>query len=156
MADTSVTLVGNLTDDPELRFTPGGAAVANFSVAVTARVRDGDGWKDGDTSFYRCNVWRDQAENAADTLAKGMRVLVLGTLRESRWESDDGTKRSRVEITVDEVGPALKWATATVERVRRDGNSKSDAKPKSRSRGSSRQRDAVPAKGGSFDEEPPF
>ena len=114
--DTFVTVVGNLTDDPELRFTPNGHAVANFRLAVTSRVREGDAWKDGDTSFFRVNVWRQQAENVAESVAKGNRVIVNGRLKSRAWETPEGDKRSIVEIDADEVGPSLKWATARPER----------------------------------------
>jgi single-strand DNA-binding protein len=115
--DTFVTIAGNLTGDPELRFTPNGHAVANFRLAVTSRVREGDAWKDGDTSFFRVNVWRQQAENVAESLTKGNRVIVSGRLKSRAWETPQGDKRSAVEIDADEVGPSLKWATARPERT---------------------------------------
>jgi single-strand DNA-binding protein len=117
--DNQVMLVGNLTDDPELRFTPNGAAVANFRLAVTPRVRDGDAWKDGETSFFRVNVWRQQAENVAESLSKGSRCVVVGRLRARTWETPEGEKRSSTEIEADEVAPSLKFATAKVERTSR-------------------------------------
>ena len=138
MPDTFVALVGNLTDDPDLRFTPNGAAVANFRLAVTPRVKDGDTWRDGETSFFRINAWRDLAENATESLAKGTRVVVLGRLRARSWETPEGERRSVVEVEADEVAPSLKWATATVERT---------------SRKASRNE---PSKGGAFDEPPNF
>src|SRR5687768_18413557 len=101
-------LVGNLTDDPELRFTPNGAAVANFRLAVTPRVREGDAWKDGETSFFRVNVWRQQAENLAESVGKGARVVVVGRLRTRSWETPEGDKRSVVEVEADEVAASLK------------------------------------------------
>ena len=119
--DNQVMLVGNLTDDPELRFTPNGAAVANFRLAVTPRVRDGDSWKDGETSFFRVNVWRQQAENVAESLSKGARCVVVGRLRTRSWETPEGEKRSSTEIEADEVAPSLKFATAKVERASRGG-----------------------------------
>jgi single-strand DNA-binding protein len=119
--DTVVTVVGNLTGDPELRFTPNGAAVANFRLAVTPRVRDGDSWKDGETSFFPVNVWRQQAENVAETLTKGTRVIVTGKLRHRTWQTDGGEQRTVTEIEADELGPSLKWATAKVERANRAG-----------------------------------
>ena len=115
--DNQVMLVGNLTDDPELRFTPNGAAVANFRLAVTPRVREGDSWKDGETSFFRVNVWRQQAENVAETLQKGNRCIVVGRLRTRSWETPEGEKRSVTEVEADEIGPSLKWATAKPERA---------------------------------------
>jgi single-strand DNA-binding protein len=137
MADTSTILVGNLTENPELRFTPSGAPVANFTVAVTPRVKDGDGWKDGETSFFRCTAWRSLAENLAESLTKGTRVLVQGRLQQRTWETDAGEKRSVVEVQVDEAGPSLRWATAKVERT--------GAKAA-----------AGASKGGQFNDEPPF
>jgi single-strand DNA-binding protein len=121
MSENSVTLVGNLTDDPELRFTAQGAAVANFRIAVSKRVRDAqtNEWKDGDTSFFRINVWRQLAENVAESLARGMRVIVTGTLKMRQWETQEGEKRSVVEVEATEVGPSLKWATAKVEKTSR-------------------------------------
>jgi single-strand DNA-binding protein len=121
MADTHVTLIGNLTDDPELKFTPNGAAVASFRLAVTPRVKDGDGWRDGDTSFFRVNAWRDLAENLHDSLPKGTRVVVVGQLKARSWETPEGDKRSVVEVTADDVAPSLRWATASVERTSRTG-----------------------------------
>lgn len=121
MSENTVTLVGNLTDDPELRFTAQGAAVANFRIAVSKRIRDPqtNEWKDGDTSFFRVNVWRQLAENVAESLTRGTRVIVTGTLKMRQWETQEGEKRSVVEIEATEVGPSLKWATAKVERTSR-------------------------------------
>jgi len=119
--DTFVTVVGNLTGDPELRFTPGGHAVANFRLAVTPRVREGDQWKDGDTSFFRVNAWRGLAENLTETLTKGTRVIVTGKLRNRSWETDGGEQRTVTEIEADELGPSLKFTTAKVERANRGG-----------------------------------
>jgi len=147
--DNQVMLVGNLTDDPELRFTPNGAAVANFRLAVTPRVREGDQWKDGETSFFRVNVWRQQAENAAESLTKGSRCIVVGRLRSRSWETPEGEKRSVIEVEADEIGPSLKWATAKVERSSRSGSGgdwQNGAPAGSRSSGSS----------GQFNDEPPF
>jgi single-strand DNA-binding protein len=117
MADTHVTITGNLTDDPDLRFTPNGNPVANFRLAVTARVKDGEGWKDGDTSFFRVNVWRQLAEHAAESLAKGDRAVVIGRLKSRSWETPEGDKRSVVEVEADEVAPSLRWATAKPQRA---------------------------------------
>jgi single-strand DNA-binding protein len=121
MSENSVTLVGNLTDDPELRFTAQGAAVANFRIAVSKRIKDPqtNEWKDGDTSFFRINVWRQLAENVAESLTRGTRVVVTGTLKMRQWETQEGEKRSVVEIEATEVGPSLKWATAKVEKTSR-------------------------------------
>ena len=115
----SVTIVGNVTDDPELRFTPSGLPVANFTVAVNSRVKKGDQWEDRNDGFFRCSCWRDMAENVAESITKGTRVMVIGRLQEQKWEDNDGGKRSRIEIQVDEVGPTLRWATATVTKSQR-------------------------------------
>jgi single-strand DNA-binding protein len=119
MSENSVTLVGNLVDDPELRFTAQGAAVANFRIAVSKRIRDPqtNEWKDGDTSFFRINVWRQLAENVAETLTRGTRVIVSGTLKMRQWETQEGEKRSVIEVEATEVGPSLKFATAKIERT---------------------------------------
>jgi single-strand DNA-binding protein len=121
MSENSVTLVGNLTDDPELRFTAQGAAVANFRIAVSKRIKDPqtNEWKDGDTSFFRINVWRQLAENVAESLTRGTRVVVTGTLKMRQWETQEGEKRSVVEVEATEVGPSLKWATAKIEKTSR-------------------------------------
>jgi single-strand DNA-binding protein len=121
MADTHVTITGNLTDDPELRFTPTGAPVANFRLAVTARVRDGETWRDGDTSYFRINVWRQLAEHTADSLAKGDRAVVIGRLRSRSWETPEGERRSVVEVEADEVAPSLRWAIARPNRTSNGG-----------------------------------
>jgi single-strand DNA-binding protein len=135
--DSTVTLIGNLTDDPELRFTPNGAAVANFRLAVTPRVRQGDTWTDGETSFFRINCWRALAENVTESLSKGARAVVIGRLRLRSWETDDGEKRTVVEVEAEEVAPSLKFATATVQRT-------------------SAKAAAGPSKGSQFNDEPPF
>jgi len=124
MSENSVTLVGNLTDDPELRFTAQGAAVANFRIAVSKRIRDPqtNEWKDGDTSFFRVNVWRQLAENVAESLTRGTRVIVTGTLKMRQWETQEGEKRSVVEVEATEVGPSLKWATAKMEKTSRQSS----------------------------------
>jgi single-strand DNA-binding protein len=124
MPETFVALVGNLTDDPEVRFTPQGTAVASFRLAVTPRVNDGGTWKDGDTSFFRINAWRDLAEHLTDSLSKGDRALVLGRLKTRSWETPEGERRSVVEVEAEEVGPSLKWATATPQRA--NGKAKAD------------------------------
>jgi single-strand DNA-binding protein len=117
MPDTFVALVGNLTDDPEVRFTPQGTTVASFRLAVTPRVNDGGTWKDGDTSFFRITAWRDLAEHLTDSLSKGDRALVLGRLKTRSWETPEGERRSTVEVEAEEVGPSLKWATASPQRA---------------------------------------
>jgi single-strand DNA-binding protein len=123
-SENQITIVGNMTDDPELRYTPNGAAVANFSVAVSRRVKDeaSGQWKDADTSFFRVAAWRSLGENVAETLTRGSRVLVIGRLRQRSWETPEGDKRSTVEIEADEVGPSLRWATAKVEKVQRSNS----------------------------------
>src|SRR5687768_14374059 len=121
--ETVITVVGNLTSDPELKFTPSGAAVANFTVASTPRTFDKqtNEWKDGDPLFIRCDAWRQMAENVAESLQKGQRVVVTGSLRVRNFERQDGSKGTSVEMNVDEVGPSLKWATAKVTKTSRSG-----------------------------------
>ena len=124
-SDNTVTLVGNITDDPELRFTPSGAAVANFTVAVNRRFKNGDRWEDRLDGFFRCSCWREMAENAAESLQKGTRVVVVGRLSQRSWEDQEGNKRSAVEVQVDEVAPSLKWATASIQKSQRSSGSSS-------------------------------
>jgi single-strand DNA-binding protein len=121
--DTIITVVGNLTGDPELRFTPSGAAVANFTVASTPRAfdRQSNEWKDQETLFMRCSVWREAAENIAESLQRGNRVVVTGRLKSRSYETKEGEKRTVVELEVDEVGPSLRYATAKVNRTQRSG-----------------------------------
>src|SRR5256885_5712758 len=121
--ETVITVVGNVTDDPELRFTPAGAAVANFTVASTPRSfdRQSNEWKDGDTLFLRCSVWRQAAENVAESLHRGNRVIVQGRLRQRSFETREGEKRTVIELEVDEVGPSLRFATAKVSKTTRGG-----------------------------------
>src|SRR5512145_437218 len=121
--DTVITVVGNLTDDPELRFTSSGAAVANFTVASTPRFFDKqtNDWKDGDALFLRCSIWRQAAENVAESLHKGTRVIVQGRLKQRSYETREGEKRTVYELDVDEVGPALRYATTKVSKVSRSG-----------------------------------
>ena len=117
--DTTITMIGNLVDDPELRFTPSGAAVAKFRVASTPRYLDKqtNEWKDGESLFLQCQIWRQAAENVAESLTKGMRVILSGRLKQRSYETKEGEKRTVVEMEVDDVGPALKNATAKVNRV---------------------------------------
>ena len=140
--ETVITVVGNLTDDPELRFTPSGAAVAKFRIASTPRMFDkaSGEWKDGEPLFLSCNVWRQAAENVAESLTRGTRVIVQGRLRQRSYETREGEKRTVMEIEVDEIGPSLFRATAKVERNGK--NSGGQAKPA--------------AKRDGFDEEPPW
>ena len=121
--ETPITVVGNITGDPELRFTPSGAAVANFTVASTPRTFDKqtNEWKDGEAMFLNCSVWRQAAENVAESLVKGSRVIVSGRLKARSYETREGEKRTVFEIDVDEVGPSLKYATAKVTRTQRSG-----------------------------------
>ncbi len=121
--ETVITVVGNLTADPELRFTPAGAAVANFTVASTPRNfdRQANEWKDGETLFLRCSIWREAAENVAESLTKGMRVIVQGRLVQRSFETREGERRTVVELQVDEIGPSMRYATAQVTRASRGG-----------------------------------
>jgi len=121
--ETVITVIGNLTADPELRFTPAGAAVANFTVASTPRTfdRNTGEWRDGEALFLRCNIWRDAAENVAESLTKGARVVVNGRLRQRSFETREGEKRTVVELEVDEIGPSLRYATAKVNKTSRGG-----------------------------------
>jgi single-strand DNA-binding protein len=144
-ADNHTAIVGNLVEDPELRFTNNGIAVANLRVAVTQRTQQDGEWRDGDTSFLKVNVWRGQAEHLADSLSKGDRVMVTGRLRQRSWETPEGDKRSVTEIEADEVGASLKFATAKVERA-------TERAPSDRSQGRDRQAE----RGGEFNEPPPF
>lgn len=123
--EIQVTVVGTLTADPELRFTPSGKAVANFTVAQNPRVKDGNQWKDGEATFIRCSVWEGMAENVAESLRKGDRVIVQGGMRTRSYEAQDGTKRSSLELLIEAVGPDLRYATAAVTKIRKgDGFAK--------------------------------
>jgi single-strand DNA-binding protein len=121
--ETVITVVGNLTDDPELRFTPSGAAVAKFRVASTPRTLDRNSgeWKDGEPLFLQCNIWRQAAENVAESLHRGARVIVTGRLRQRSYETREGEKRTVIELEVDEIGPSLRYATAKVQKMSRSG-----------------------------------
>ena len=121
--DTVITLIGNLTADPELRFTPSGAAVANFTIASTPRAfdRQSNEWKDQETLFLRCSVWREAAENVAESLTKGTRVIVQGRLKARSYETKEGERRTSHELEVDEIGPSMRYATAKVNRNSRGG-----------------------------------
>ena len=124
MNDTRLTIAGNLVDDPELRFTPGGQAVARFRIASTPRYRDNQTgeWKDGDTLFLTCQAWRQLAQNAAESLERGMRAIVTGRLRQRSYETKEGDKRTVYELEIDDAGPALSRATAKVTKVSRSGS----------------------------------
>ena len=121
--ETVITVVGNLTDDPELRFTPSGAAVAKFRIASTPRTLDRESgeWKDGEPLFLACNIWRDAAEHVAESLQRGARVIVQGRLRQRSYETREGEKRTVYELEVDEIGPSLRYATAKVQKMSRSG-----------------------------------
>ena len=166
--DVTITVIGNLTNDPELRFTPSGAAVARFTVASTPRIMDRqtNEWKDGDPLFLSCNIWRQAAENVAESLQKGARVIVSGRLRQRSYETREGEKRTVMELEVDEVGPSLRYATAKVQKMQRSaggGGFGSGGGGNSGGSGGSSGFDdpwasAAPTGGGSgsYDEEPPF
>jgi single-strand DNA-binding protein len=183
--DTTITVVGNLTDDPELRFTPSGAAVAKFRIASTPRTMDrqSNEWKDGEPLFLACNVWRDAAEHVAESLTRGSRVIVQGRLRQRSYETREGEKRTVYELEVDEIGPSLRYATAKVQKMSRSGGggggfgasngggSGGNRQPSTTSGGgggnnfddpwataapASGARPAAGASNSSFDDEPPF
>jgi single-strand DNA-binding protein len=184
--ETVITVVGNLTDDPELRFTPSGAAVAKFRIASTPRTLDRQSgeWKDGEPLFLACNIWRDAAEHVAESLQRGARVIVQGRLRQRSYETREGEKRTVYELEVDEIGPSLRYATAKVQRMSRSGGGSAGgggfgASNGGSSGGGNRQQSsgggggnfddpwatAAPAQGSrsgggssssSFDDEPPF
>lgn len=123
MATNTVTLIGNLVDDPELRFTPSGVALASLRLAVSRRYQDRNNEWQEETLFIRGTLWRDAAENAAESLTKGMRVIVEGRLELNQWETQDGDKRSEIRVQINEIGPSLRWATAQVTRSPRAGDS---------------------------------
>ncbi|MGC4886746.1 single-stranded DNA-binding protein [Micromonospora sp. DT227] len=149
--DTTITVIGNLTDDPELRFTPQGAAVAKFRVASTPRFFDkaANEWKDGEPLFLACTAWRQMAENVAESLQRGARVIVSGRLRQRSYETREGEKRTVIELEVDEVGPSLKHATAKVQKMSRSGGARGGT-------GDDPWSQSAPRGGAGFDEEPPF
>ncbi|WP_448608700.1 single-stranded DNA-binding protein [Geodermatophilus sp. URMC 60] len=159
--DTVITIIGNLTSDPELRWTPSGAAVANFTIASTPRTldRQTQEWKDGEALFLRCNVWRQAAENVAESLTRGSRVVAQGRLKQRSFETKEGEKRTVVELEVDEIGPSLRYATATVARSARPqdrpggANGAGDGASGAGRAGSD---DPWAASGGDLSEEPPF
>ena len=155
--DTTITIVGNLTSDPELRFTPSGAAVASFTVASTPRYLDKstNEWKDGDALFLRCSVWRQLAEHVAESLHRGERVIVTGRLKQRSFDTKEGEKRTVVEVDVDEVGPSLRYATATINKVSRGGGGAPAGNGFGASSTPAEDPWATPAPGGSVDE-PPF
>lgn len=170
--ETTITVIGNLTDDPELRFTPSGAAVAKFRLASTPRTLDraSGEWKDGEPLFLACSVWRQVAENVAESLQRGSRVIVSGRLRQRSYETKEGEKRTVYELEVDEIGPSLRYATAKVQKMSRSGGSGGGYGSNSNSGGGGNSSGggggfaddpwatAAPAggSGGNFDDEPPF
>jgi single-strand DNA-binding protein len=172
--ETTITVVGNLTDDPELRFTPSGAAVAKFRVASTPRTLDraSGEWKDGEPLFLSCNVWRQAAENVAESLQRGARVIVTGRLRQRSYETREGEKRTVIELEVDEIGPSLRYATAKVQKMSRSsggggfgatgggqgggGNQGANSGNQADDPWASATPAASGGSGSSFEEEPPF
>ncbi|GAA1822808.1 single-stranded DNA-binding protein [Luedemannella flava] len=164
--ETVITVVGNLTDDPELRFTPSGAAVAKFRIASTPRTLDRatNEWKDGEPLFLACSVWRQAAENVAESLQRGARVIVTGRLRQRSYETREGEKRTVIELEVDEIGPSLRYATAKVQKASRGSGGGGGFGASGGGGGGGRGASvddpwasSAPAGGsGSFDEEPPF
>ena len=160
--DTTITLVGNLVDDPELRFTPSGAAVAKFRIASTPRFLDKqtNEWKDGESLFLTCNVWRQAAENVAESLQRGMRVIVQGRLRQRSYETKEGEKRTVYEVEVDEVGPSLRSATAKINKAQRSGGGgggySGGGGGGAAGGGAADDPWSTPAPGGEFTDEPPF
>ncbi len=169
--DTTITIIGNLTDDPDLRFTPSGAAVANFTVASTPRFYDKNAgeWRDGDALFLRCSIWRQAAENVAESLQRGSRVVVQGRLRQRSFETREGEKRTVFEIAADEVGASLRYATAKITKTTRGsggggGGQSAGNDPWAAPSGGGQQQSssadsdpwAAPAGGSSGDDEPPF
>ncbi|AUM18262.1 MULTISPECIES: single-stranded DNA-binding protein [Rhodococcus] len=148
MASAQITLIGSLGNDPELRFTPSGAAVATFNIAVTERIKNGDQWEDGDTTWYRCTAWRDYAEHISESLRKGMQVMVLGRHKIRTYEKD-GVQRQSNEVQVDEVGPTLRFATASVQRANSGGGGRRQSRQNDDPWGSS-------SGGFGGDDEPPF
>jgi single-strand DNA-binding protein len=172
--ETIITIVGNLTADPELRFTPSGAAVASFTIASTPRTydRNTNEWKDGDALFLRCSIWRQAAENVAESLTRGMRVIASGRLKQRSFETREGEKRTVIELDIDEVGPSLRYASAKVNKTQRGSSGGGFGSAGSAGSGSASNDDpwsssAPPATGGTgsgsgsgsgegFSDEPPF
>jgi single-strand DNA-binding protein len=161
MGDTTITVVGNLVADPELRFTPSGQPVANFRVASTPRFYDKDSseWKDGDSLFLSCTVWRQPAENVCESLQRGMRVIVTGRLKQRSYETKEGEKRTVYELEVDDVGPSLRNASAKVNRAERGSPSSGFGGSSSRQASTPRQEDPWASQGPAgpnYTDEPPF
>ncbi len=160
--DTNITMIGNLVNDPELRFTPSGAAVAKFTVASTPRYLDKatNEWKDGDSLFLQCQIWRQAAENVAESLTRGMRVIVSGRLKQRSYETKEGEKRTVFEVEVDEVGPSLRNATAKVTKTTRQGGNAGGFTANAAAETSDDPWSASPVGGGwattGSDDQPPF
>ena len=160
--DTNITMIGNLVNDPELRFTPSGAAVAKFTVASTPRYLDKatNEWKDGDSLFLNCQIWRQAAENVAESLTRGMRVIVSGRLKQRSYETKEGEKRTVFEVEVDEVGPSLRNATAKVTKTTKSGTSGGGFSTPSETASTEDPWSAAPVGGGwatgASDDQPPF
>ena len=152
--DTQITVVGNLTGDPELRFTASGQAVANFTIASTPRSFDKNRneWVDGEALFLRCSIWRQAAENVAESLIRGSRVIAQGRLVQRSYETKEGDKRTVIELQVDEIGPSLTWATAKVTRAGRTSSGEAARSPQADPWGSA----PAASSGGSYTDEPPF
>jgi single-strand DNA-binding protein len=153
--DTIITVIGNLTADPELRFTPSGAAVASFTIASTPRSFDKatSEWKDGEALFLRCSIWRQAAESVCESLTRGMRVIAQGRLQQRSYETREGDKRTVIELQVDEIGPSLKYATAKVNRAARQSDSQSSFSPPA---ATDDPWGVAPAMAGAGNDEPPF
>jgi single-strand DNA-binding protein len=157
VSDNQVTLTGNLTDDPELRFTPNGVAVANFRLAVDQRVWDTDGWKDGESSYFRVNVWRDQAEHVSRSLQKGARCVVVGRLKSRSWETPEGQRRSAVEVDAEEVGMSLRFAPVAPPPAEAEAAPpEPEPEPAPAKAGNGSRRGRQPAKAAAGNNEAPF
>ena len=157
--ETAITVVGNLVDDPELRYTPSGAAVAKFRIASTPRTfdKESNAWKDGEALFLTCSVWRQYAENVAESLSKGAGVIVQGRLKQRSYETKEGEKRTVYELDVDEVGPTLKFATAKINKASSGGGGqRAAAGGQGQAAGGDPWAASAPSPGKTFDEDPPF
>lgn len=150
--ETVITVIGNLTADPELRFTPSGSAVANFTIASTPRTfdRQSNEWKDGEALFLRASVWRETAENVAETLTKGMRVIAEGRLRSRSYDTKEGERRTVMELEVDEIGPSLRFASAKVVRTQRSGGGSGGFAPQNNQQNNSPRQNTAPQQGGGW------
>ncbi|WP_030812431.1 single-stranded DNA-binding protein [Streptomyces sp. NRRL S-337] len=156
--ETPVTITGNLTADPELKYTTSGAALVKFTVASTPRTYDKTSgqWKDGTAAFFRCAAWRQLAEHVADSLTKGSRVVLSGRIRQHNWQTPEGENRSMLAVEVDDIGPSLLFATATVERTQRSGSASTEGDPWASDLSAPPAAGSPAASGSSFDDKPPF